>query len=289
MLIETKQSRPTLPLTAFAPFPEFPKNNSGKIVSIIKRTVSVFPRSQRTPTLFFLFFLILSPPFFYSHDGAGMVTTPTMTTGLAIIPEISITLAGDSTSNLLTLPESPVFVTTTIVQHTRLVVPPRPWDGPSRRTLAQRGLRLGSFRLNCTESVSISHPQTPFSSSSPRTANDILSTRRMFHWTRSSLSAGASTPGTVAVTPTGAGAGLPGGNIAGGNRVTRPQSHRGHSRARSLNSLAELNETLKMNVTIQQPNKHYHPYESKRTPSIDLSILGFSPSSNPSHQFASAL
>jgi len=194
-----------------------------------------------------------------------------------LVPEISITLVGETnvgSNSLLTtlsssyLSESPLFVTTTTnsitsTTTTRLVVPPRPSDGPSRRTLVQRGLRLGSFRLNCTES----QPTT-------------VVVKRTFNW-----STGSSTPTTTTTASN------------GGTR-------RGHSRARSLNSLADLNETLKLNVV--QPFNNtggcgYIPKHGQRTPSIDLSILGFtssssssnnassSSSSSSSHHFASAL
>jgi hypothetical protein len=182
-----------------------------------------------------------------------MVVTTTST-----IPEISITLVGETNNSSLTLSssylsESPVFVTTTsttttTTSTTRLVVPPRPSDGPSRRTLVQRGLRLGSFRLNCTES----QPTV------------VSSTKRTFNW---------STQGSTPMT-------------------TSTSTRRGHSRARSLNSLADLNETLKLNVVQPFNNGGYIPKHGQRTPSIDLSILGFnssSSSSNASHHFASAL
>jgi len=196
-----------------------------------------------------------------------------ITLATTIIPEISITLVGETNSSLFTLssylPESPVFVTTPTPTSTRLVVPPRPSDGPSRRTLVQRGLRLGSFRLNCTESqVNVVIPSTP---------------RRTFNWSKSTQPQG---PPTTTTNPIGNG------------------TRRGHSRARSLNSLADLNETLKMNM-VQPSNNgggyipkhglhhhHHHHHHSQRTPSIDLSILGFTSSSNnnnPSHHFASAL
>lgn len=172
---------------------------------------------------------------------------------MVILPEISITLA-DQCSPFTTInqsPEIPVYVT-----FTRLVVPPRPSDEPSRRTLVQRGLRLGSFRLNCTESVQ--YRSNPIA--------DLNTTRRAFNWaSRASLSAA---------------------NGPNGGGLTRVSSHRGHSRARSLNSLADLNETLKMNVVpVYLPTRH-----ESRTQSIDLSVLCTSPTAFTStHNFGSTL
>ncbi|CAG7851962.1 SubName: Full=Uncharacterized protein {ECO:0000313/EMBL:CCA66667.1} [Serendipita indica DSM 11827] len=176
--------------------------------------------------------------------------------GLLSIPEISVTLAPDSTSSQ----DSPVGTNTVslIVHGPRLVVPPRPADCPSRRSLAQRGLRIGSFRLNCAESVTTS-PTSPTLSRPPA---DLASTRRVFNWARTS-------------TP-----------FAQPNTMQPTRSHRGHSRAKSLNSFADVNDSLKMNIG---PPRHPAREVDSRPMSIDLSVLCAKPNSPTCHDFASAL
>jgi hypothetical protein len=174
---------------------------------------------------------------------------------LFTVPEICITLAPESetaasSSNL----SSPVDTQNAppVIHNGRLGVPPPTVDYPSRRTLVQRGLHVGSHRLNCAESF-----QTP------RGFADIATTRRTFNWSRSPLA-----------------------------NVPTTRSQRGHMRARSLNSLADLNDCLKMGGvnTINKSHHHHHrtEYSDPVRKSIDLSVLS-SKALTSSSDFAFAL
>ena len=175
--------------------------------------------------------------------------------GLLAIPEISVTPAPDGSS----LQDSPVCANyVSFIHGPRLVVPPHPDDCPSRRSLAQRGLRIGSFRLNCAESFT-NKPASPILERPP---TDLASTRRVFNWSRTSTLAQASVPPTT-------------------------RSHRGHSRAKSLNSFAEVSDSLKINIGA--PRHSNRDIIDSRTMSIDLSVLCARPNSPTCHAFASAL
>jgi len=175
-----------------------------------------------------------------------------------MIPEICVTPppTADILSPLLSI--SVGFVGSNAKR--TLQPPPETSDYPSRHSLAQRGLRLGSYRLNCVESVRISSPV------SSRPLADLASTRRTFNWSKPSA-----TLQSVKAAP-----------------VSRT---RGHTRARSLNSFAELNLKLSSgtsnDLTTPSPirpltNRHHQRWEPEtRNMSIDLSIL--------SHGFQCAL
>jgi len=171
---------------------------------------------------------------YYPLTTLASTHAPYMSLSFAI-PEICITLAPETATQ-------DVQHAIPLLSSTRLGVPPPTVDCPSRRTLVQRGLRLGSHRLNCAES-----------SIRPTTA-DAASTRRTFNWARSPL---AHVPSSGSL-----------------------RSQRGHSRARSLNSLAELNDCLKMagvntiNTSGHTHNRsHYHYHSEPVRKSIDLSVL----------------
>lgn len=186
-----------------------------------------------------------------------------------LIPAISITPAPDSalfiTVDVPAACNDLFLSASTLTSTPRLVVPPRPADCPSRRTLVQRGLRLGSYRLNCAESA-----QTTMSP-----AADRVSTRKAFNWTKSS---------SPLVGPT-----VP---------MSRPSSHRGHARTRSLNSFADWNDFSKANniANVHAP-RHLRTLDSSRPMSIDLTILSTMSSCSsssrtpfsPTHDFACAL
>ncbi|KAG8820384.1 hypothetical protein FRC18_011726 [Serendipita sp. 400] len=185
--------------------------------------------------------------------------------GLIVVPSICVTPAPD---NIVSHPETPFYaynIVSSTVRKLRLDVPPRPDDCSARRHLVQQGQRLGSFRLNCAESAQLSIPRA-----------GINSSRRPFNWSKSTALLGPP-----------AHAGLP-----------MIRSQRGHTRARSLNSLAELNDTLKMNACINNESINIGnlPLVSagnslrteSRTMSIDLSILN-AKSYTSSYDFASSL
>lgn len=175
-----------------------------------------------------------------------------MSTVTLTVPEICITLAPESviinnnSSSITVQNASPVAANSA-----RLVVPPPTGDGPSRRTLVQRGQRLGSYRLNCAESLQ-----------SSRGFADAASMRRTFNWSRSPL---ASVP------------------MSG-----RSQRGHGHARARSLASITDLNDCLKLSGVnnnnsshpIINTNGYNYQYRTHQTnyseptrTSIDLSVL----------------
>jgi hypothetical protein len=140
-----------------------------------------------------------------------------------------------------------------------LQLPPVTSDYPSRHSLAQRGLRLGSYRLNCVESVRKSQYI------SPRPMADLASTRRTFNWSKPSAVLQPAKAAPISRT-------------------------KGHTRARSLNSFAELNIKLgpgaPNDLTTPSPHRplvrHHQRCEPEiRNMSIDLSIL--------SHGFQCAL
>lgn len=140
-----------------------------------------------------------------------------------------------------------------IYNSTSLRVPPPTVDCPSRRTIVQRGLRLGSHRLNCAESTIAIHA-------------DLASTRRTFDWARSPLTL---------------------------NPIQSPSSkRRGHSRSRSLNSLADL-KLAGVNMNINTTARHHCRTEPENhSPvrnAIDLSILASGAFATPTYDFACAL
>lgn len=179
-----------------------------------------------------------------------------MSTVTLIVPEICITLAPESviiSNNSNNNSQTVQNASPVVANSARLVVPPPTVDGPSRRTLVQRGLRLGSYRLNCAESLQ-----------SSRGFADAASMRRTFNWSRSPLS---SVP------------------MSG-----RSQRGHGHARARSLASITDLNDCLKVSgvnnnnsghpiINTTGHNYHHHHrthqtnYSEPTRTSIDLSVL----------------
>ncbi len=175
---------------------------------------------------------------------------------LSTIPSITITpAADDSTTTAQQLPTPPVPATTstfpsTSVAHlsmssTRLArrhstaavlpLPPLAAAHDDRVSLAQCGMPVGSFKLNCVESIGALSPprfnkrdiagQTPASVASARG----IAVAKVFGWT----------------TAGGAGELLNNNSINssssdGGLSSPRSQSRFRHTRAKSLNSLAEL-------------------------------------------------
>lgn len=175
-----------------------------------------------------------------------------------MIPEICITPAPPADGLSPRLNFGIGFETSTSSKPS-LQLPPATSDFPSRHSLAQRGLRLGSYRLNCIESVK-TYPIVNL-----RPAADLASTRRTFNWSKPS----------AALQPV---------------KAAPVSRTRGHNRARSLNSFAELNLKLSPgpanDLTTPSPlrplgRNHYRGEPEARNMSIDLSIL--------SHGFQCAL
>ena len=177
---------------------------------------------------------------------------PTMFS-LPTIPSITITpAADDSTTTAQQLPTPPIPSTTSTfsptsvanlsISSTRLArrhstaavlpLPPLAAAHDDRVSLAQCGMPVGSFKLNCVESIgALSPPRFNKRDISGQTPANVASARGMakvFGWTTAG-GAGELLNNNINNSSSGGGLSSP-----------RSQSRSRHTRAKSLNSLAEL-------------------------------------------------
>ena len=226
---------------------------------------------------------------------------------LTMIPSITITPAADDSTTTLLLPTPPVPATASTflpasaanlsISSTRLArrhssaavlpVPPLAAAHDDRVSLAQRGMPVGSFKLNCVESIGALSP--PRFNKPDITTQTVASVRgvtvaKVFGWTTAGGAAEFLNSNNTNSSNNGGGGGL---------SSPRSQSRSRHTRAKSLNSLADLG--------IPPPNQPSPPPEalSRRSRyrslgmdmnlnlgetkfSIDLAVLESAPS--PSEQ-----
>ena len=122
-----------------------------------------------------------------------------------------------------------------------LPLPPLAAAHDDRVSLAQRGMPVGSFKLNCVESIgALSPPRLHKHDIAGQTSQGIASARGMakvFGWTTAGGAGGLLNTNNISNDDNSSSSSSGGG---GGLSSPRSQSRSRHARARSLNSLADL-------------------------------------------------
>ena len=222
-------------------------------------TVPPVPPARQHPPSFFRFLRPISSP--TRHPRPIPPPYQTMFT-LAIIPSITVTPAADdsTTTPTTTAPPPPtqplsakasVFPPPSVANLSKpsasarfprrhstaavLPVPPLAAAHDDRVSLAQCGMPVGSFKLNCVESIgALSPPRFTSGQTTPGVASARgVAVAKVFGWTAAD-GAAEFLNGNNHLNPNNSG------SSSGGLSSPRSQSRYRHTRAKSLNSLAEL-------------------------------------------------